>query len=228
MENATCSLEITKFKCSEEGKIKEASRFSEKELRLIQRRSEVADQLESICLNHERQFLTFYEQKQTTCCDPFARHKRPVKTNLWTINENFDQLFNPDYAVVIEGKKLCSNCRNLMLHPANNEDGEEEENAEGDRDGERFEALDGPQNSDLSDPSGGSQTSAGFSTPPDILLEQINESLTKLGIESVKRKSLTNKSYRRMKLEEIKMTFESLFEKIVGIDSCSTTIGRLI
>lgn len=115
MESAKgCSLQNTKFLCSNDGKLKTVSDFTQRQLRLIQQRSGFRDQIALVCLNHERQFLIFYEQKQTNCCDPLNRHKNLIKTCLSTITEEFEDNYHEKYPVIMEGNKICSNCRNLI------------------------------------------------------------------------------------------------------------------
>ena len=46
---------------------------------LIQRRSGVIfTEKDQLCLHHEKQYLSRYEDLQTFCCDPFSLHKNRI------------------------------------------------------------------------------------------------------------------------------------------------------
>ena len=55
---------------------KDLKRF-EKEI--ILKRSGIQQEIETICYHHKYLLLVRYESFQTTCCDPFQIHKKPVK-----------------------------------------------------------------------------------------------------------------------------------------------------
>lgn len=58
--------------------IENASELSEEELNILKLRTEVHN-LTTVCLHHKSLFLKKYEFLQKTCCDPYKRHKKPIK-----------------------------------------------------------------------------------------------------------------------------------------------------
>lgn len=77
--------------CSPEN-LKTNSEFTERELFLIENRSGFT--VQTLCKNHERKYLTFYIQKQTTCCDPLNKHcdeKKPTRyvSSVSSMNRTF-------------------------------------------------------------------------------------------------------------------------------------------
>lgn len=250
MESAKgCSLQNVKFQCSNDEKFKTVSDFTPRQVFLIQQRSGHNDQIASVCLNHERQLLIFYEQKQTSCCDPLNRHKNLIKTSLLTVSEEFEDDYHEKYPVILEGKKICSNCRKLIRT-------KDDTNTDCDKVSTHmssFFVISGTfyhllyivyiflclcifyffqpsnavqsENSDLSNTQGSSQSSAGYCTPPEMLLERINSSLKMINIEPVSRSQLTNKSYRARKVSEIVFIYESSFNKILDIETSDQMIG---
>lgn len=100
-EEKSCSLRVIS-ECSKEDNYKSVELFSDRQLFLIKKRSG-NENLESVCLKHEKFFLTFYPIKQNKCCDPLNIHKTPMKSTLWTITEDFETIHNDFSPSIVEG-----------------------------------------------------------------------------------------------------------------------------
>jgi len=53
--------------------------LNERNMRLVELRSEINDGITTICYHHKQTLLIKYETYQRACCDPFALHKRLCK-----------------------------------------------------------------------------------------------------------------------------------------------------
>ena len=71
------STEFTKFKG-----LKLSNQFSEEENEILRLRSGL-DEVETVCLHHEKLILSKFESMHGRyCCDPFERHTKFIKSKI--------------------------------------------------------------------------------------------------------------------------------------------------
>ena len=200
----------TNRQCSQEDTFKSFDIFNERQKTSISRRSE-CESVVFVCVNHEKLFLTFYGNNQNSCCDPFGNHRNLVKTSLWSITAEFETIHSQKFPTIIEGKKVCSNCRTLLKQTS-----EVEEKVEIKRNIQHLERQ--ALGLSLASTDENTQTTDSYDTPTEIVLENINDSLKLLRIKPITMKQLQNTKYRQEKLKEISSTYESCFDKLLGVE----------
>ena len=68
----------------------------------------------NICFHHEKKYITRFAQFQRICCDPYKRHKGPVKSTLSEISMEMAEKLKQSCITVKPGWKLCSTCSSLL------------------------------------------------------------------------------------------------------------------
>ena len=68
----------------------------------------------TICHHHEQTILTQYGAFQKKCCDPFQKHKNPVKGSLREVSIASSKIYHKINIYVVPGQKLCPTCRREM------------------------------------------------------------------------------------------------------------------
>lgn len=92
------------------------SDLTEEELKLIKIRSELdAKEMVNICFHHKSLFLTKYEFLQKVCCDPYEKHKKPIKNGLRVVNFQQSEICVSKGLKVKPGEKLCINCNKTIF-----------------------------------------------------------------------------------------------------------------
>lgn len=75
--------------------------------------------IKTLCLGHRRYYLDSYSERQKNCCNPLNLHKRQHK-GIFTINEKLHDTIHKNYVKVIEGRKLCVNCKVYIFNNLDN------------------------------------------------------------------------------------------------------------
>lgn len=117
MEPASeCSLSVLS-PCSELVQGKDC--YSVDDWKIIKIRSGIRS-IKTICDNHAKIYLNFYEKRQSCCCDPFIKHKTKVRATVKVItlemHRKSKMLSNEFREPLIPGKKLCSRCCSSVLN----------------------------------------------------------------------------------------------------------------
>ena len=63
------------------------------------------DEEDVICYQHEKIYLSYYENLQCCCCDPSNKHHKKIKKYLWVIDIDTASRLN-----LKPGQKLCKHC----------------------------------------------------------------------------------------------------------------------
>ena len=81
------------------------------EIKILSLRTWIVDLTDkTICFHHKQTYLARYSHFQKKCCDPFAKHKKPLKSGLReiTLDASTDaQLLGIS---LVPGQKLCPTC----------------------------------------------------------------------------------------------------------------------
>lgn len=96
-------------RCSTEKVFKDRSYFSTRDLHLIFVRSGV--EAVTVCSLHDRTYRVFYAQRQLYCCNPLKLHRNTRTCIYETVSPNLHDACRQILPSVIEGKKLCVQCR---------------------------------------------------------------------------------------------------------------------
>ena len=82
------------------------------EIKILSLRTWIVDLTDkTICFHHKQTYLARYSHFQKKCCDPFAKHKKRLKSGLReiTLDASTDaQLLGIS---LVPGQKLCPTCR---------------------------------------------------------------------------------------------------------------------
>lgn len=136
---------------------------------------------DTLCLHHEKVYLSKYEHLQRSCCDPLQLHKDKSKTKqLRAINDNVllaIKQHRPKKSVC-KGQKLCPTCRITVLAPPPEESADQPD--------EQYEEE---------------------YTSPELDISAVSEACTSLGISPLKQHSST--SYGKRKLSQIQTSAAS-------------------
>ena len=97
----------------------ELRNFSQDKLALLNYRTSLQlSGSDNICLHHEKYFIEKFCERQRKCCDPFDRHRTPVKSGLRIINERMANiLITLTGKNIIPGWKLCPRCISSVTCP---------------------------------------------------------------------------------------------------------------
>lgn len=91
-----------------------------------------------ICLHHEQVYLQKYTHLfGQTCCDPFKRHKKPIKKSLRLITL---ETAKKSHGLLLPGRKICPTCETSMKDSLEEED-ETDDNFEMEVPEQQFENL---------------------------------------------------------------------------------------
>lgn len=199
--------------CSPEN-LKTNSEFTERELFLIENRSGFT--VQTLCKNHERKYLTFYIQKQTTCCDPLNKHCDEKKTNsLRAISFKYEQDFHCLYPRILEGNKICSTCRKIIKTASATCSEETASTTSAEEIASTSEPMPMQFQSFCVD--------IDAYTDPLILMDKINDSLKTLDLEKVNITKLKNSKFRLKLLQNVENKFKALFKKLLELDESESS-----
>ena len=82
----------------------------------------------TICHHHEQTILTQYGAFQKKCCDPFQKHKNPVKGSLREVSIASSKSYHKINIFVVPGQKLCPTCRREMSERLKASEGNDDDN----------------------------------------------------------------------------------------------------
>ena len=81
------------------------------DLELISRRTSVPrEEIKRICLHHHGLYLSKYSLWHKKCCDPFDKHRNPVRRSLRIITLDCADRWAKKVQNLIPGRKICTNC----------------------------------------------------------------------------------------------------------------------
>ena len=135
----------------------------------------------AICNHHEQAVLVKYSSLQRKCCDPFLRHKNPVRGSLREISLETASEFEQLNISVVPGRKICPSCRRDLS--------------------KEIEKLKNAPEDSGSDPDFECDES------PVVQKESLNRSFEEIGVSPVKLHSVPSHSripYGKRKLEQVK------------------------
>lgn len=114
-EKMSCSIGIyLKNKCENESKCFTTSRnFPQRQWALLKLKSGVPV-LNNVCNKHAAEYGRFYEVSQKVCCNPLKLHKIARRKSLRKVTADCHDKFNLVFPAVIEGRRLCRQCRKAI------------------------------------------------------------------------------------------------------------------
>lgn len=113
-DKMSCSIRIfSKKKCMSSKRNRKSRNFSHREWSLYQLRSGDTELL-NVCDRHPDEFGYMYKATQKECCNPFNLHTSVRCKGLRNISAEFHDQFNRLVPEVIEGRKLCTQCRKAI------------------------------------------------------------------------------------------------------------------
>eukprot|EP00795_Rhopilema_esculentum_P004350 gene4350-20570_t len=82
----------------------------------------------TICHHHEQTVLAQYSAFQKKCCDPFQKHKNPVKGSLREVSIVSSKSYHKINIYVVPGQKLCPTYRREMSERLKTSEGNDDDN----------------------------------------------------------------------------------------------------
>lgn len=174
------------------------SDLTEEELKLIKIRSELdAKEMVNICFHHKSLFLTKYEFLQKVCCDPYEKHKKPIKNGLRVVNFQQSEICVTKGLKVKPGEKLCINCnKTIFSTPINCEE-------------------------DIHDKEFTMYTETETQLQKEDAIDSLNSSLSDVGCSPIKLHALNKNSkigYAQSKLEQLQYNIRMKIETVLDVE----------
>lgn len=111
IEKMVCSIgNLLKRKCSTNNRHRTSKQFASREWYLIKLRSGVPE-LKCVCDRHATEYGKLYATTQRQCCNPLDLHTVVRRKSLNLISSRFHDDYNKHLPGIIEGRKICLQCR---------------------------------------------------------------------------------------------------------------------